>query len=85
MLLMGLEKGLLEQSVGLGKGLQCGIGIQLVDERWLFVGQLVAELQLDVAWHCSAVMWLCFACFAGSCGEWSVLSLLVEGPVMGKS
>ena len=46
--LKGPEMELLEELMGLGKGLQCGVGICLLDGGQLFAGQSVAGQQLDV-------------------------------------
>ena len=48
--------------MGLAKGLQCGVGMQLVDGEQLFVGQWAAEQWIEVAVHCGVGMQLCFDC-----------------------
>ena len=42
--------------MGLGKGLQCWVGMPLVGFGWLFTGHLVVGLWLDVTGHCRVGM-----------------------------
>ena len=67
LLVLGLVKGLLEWSDGLGKGLECGVGMGPVAFGQLFTGHLVEGLGLDKAGHFTVGMLLCFDCLAGSC------------------
>ena len=71
--------------MGLGKGLCCEVGMQLVDGGWLFAGQWVVGWWFVVVGHCSVGMWLCFNGFAGSCCKGSSICgcVLEHGLVMG--